>query len=148
MLQVSYFACAHLGGTYLLATNMICGTVLTLLPSFAYGVPYPTLTVSLASTYLLTRISVVHHAALNCTRRIFAIVLTSMLFRIPITWMSSLGIAISFASFMVFTYAKTTRNKHGASEKKAVEFPIPNAGVNCGGQTNFLLPTNTAVTKE
>jgi hypothetical protein len=66
---------------------------------------------SLASTYLLTRISVVHHAALNCTRRIFAIVCTSLLFMIPITFLSALGITMSFFSFMLFTYAKTTKNK-------------------------------------
>ncbi|KAG7356653.1 triose-phosphate transporter family protein [Nitzschia inconspicua] len=65
---------------------------------------------NLASTYLLTRISVVHHAALNCTRRIFAIVCTSILFAIPIPFLSALGITTSFLSFMVFTYAKTIKS--------------------------------------
>eukprot|EP00980_Cylindrotheca_fusiformis_P029528 scaffold23499_cov109-Cylindrotheca_fusiformis.AAC.5 len=40
---------------------------------------------NLASTYLLSRISVVHHAALNCIRRIFAIVVTSVVFANPIS---------------------------------------------------------------
>jgi Na+/melibiose symporter-like transporter len=64
---------------------------------------------SLASTYILTRISVVHHAALNCTRRIFAILCTSLLFHISISFRSGVGIVISFVSFMVFTYAKTLK---------------------------------------
>ncbi|KAL3919647.1 MAG: hypothetical protein SGILL_003653 [Bacillariaceae sp.] len=65
---------------------------------------------NLASTYILTRVSVVHHAALNCTRRIFAIVCTSILFMTPITYLKAFGITVSFLSFMVFTYAKTTKN--------------------------------------
>ena len=66
---------------------------------------------NLASTFLLTRISVVHHAALNCTRRIFAIVCTGLLFRIPISMKSAIGIGISFVGFMVFTKAKAIKNK-------------------------------------
>jgi hypothetical protein len=58
----------------------------------------------------LTRVAVIHHAALNCTRRIFAIVCTSIIFMTPITYVKALGITISFLSFMVFTYAKTTKN--------------------------------------
>ncbi len=66
---------------------------------------------NLASTFLLTRISVVHHAALNCTRRIFAIVCTGLLFRIPISMKSAIGIGISFVGFMVFTKAKAAKNQ-------------------------------------
>ena len=65
---------------------------------------------NLASTYLLTRISVIHHAALNCTRRIFAILSTSIIFQIPITIQSMIGITISFISFMIFTYGKHIKN--------------------------------------
>jgi Na+(H+)/acetate symporter ActP len=74
---------------------------------------------SLASTYLLTRISVVHHAALNCTRRIFAIACTSILFRIPITATGALGIAISFLAFMVFTYAKTNKEQQKQRQQQS-----------------------------
>ncbi|KAL3937800.1 MAG: hypothetical protein SGBAC_007165 [Bacillariaceae sp.] len=66
---------------------------------------------SLASTYLLSRISVVHHAALNCIRRIFAIVVTSILFASPISRTGVLGILISFGGFMSFTHAKAHK-KH------------------------------------
>ena len=64
---------------------------------------------NLASTYLLTRISVVQHAALNCTRRIVAIVLTGFLFHIPFTPPLLGGITLSFLSFLLYTYAKTTK---------------------------------------
>jgi hypothetical protein len=66
---------------------------------------------SLASTYILSRISVVHHAALNCIRRIFAIIVTSIVFGVPITPVGALGIFVSFGGFMAFTYAKTKKAK-------------------------------------
>ncbi|CAJ1932404.1 unnamed protein product [Cylindrotheca closterium] len=69
---------------------------------------------NLASTYLLSRISVVQHAALNCIRRIFAIVITSILFANHITRTGVLGILISFGGFMSFTHAKAQK-KRGVS---------------------------------
>eukprot|EP00533_Pseudo-nitzschia_delicatissima_P014508 CAMPEP_0197265676 /NCGR_PEP_ID=MMETSP1432-20130617/2540_1 /TAXON_ID=44447 /ORGANISM="Pseudo-nitzschia delicatissima, Strain UNC1205" /LENGTH=317 /DNA_ID=CAMNT_0042730445 /DNA_START=42 /DNA_END=995 /DNA_ORIENTATION=- len=76
---------------------------------------------NLASTYLLTRISVVHHAALNCTRRIFAIVCTGLLFRIPVSLKSAIGIGISFVGFMVFTKAKAIKNRKTAMKQKNIK---------------------------
>ena len=66
---------------------------------------------NLASTYILTRISVVHHAALNCIRRIFAIVVTSIAFNVPITITGSLGILLSLFGFMSFTHFKVQRQR-------------------------------------
>lgn len=66
---------------------------------------------NLASTFILSRISVVHHAALNCIRRIFAIIVTSILFEIPITWMGALGIGLSVLGFMSFTHFKVRKQK-------------------------------------
>lgn len=66
---------------------------------------------SLASTYILSRISVVHHAALNCIRRIFAIIVTSIIFSVPVTPVGALGILISFFGFLGFTYYKTKKAK-------------------------------------
>merc|ERR1712157_25880 len=54
---------------------------------------------NLASTYILTRISVVHHATLNCLRRVFAIIVTSFLFHVNMTWWTWLGIIISVTGF-------------------------------------------------
>ncbi len=76
---------------------------------------------NLASTYLLTRISVVHHAALNCTRRIFAIVCTGLLFRIPVSLKSAIGIGISFLGFMVFTKAKAMKNQKKEMKQQNVK---------------------------
>lgn len=69
----------------------------------------PLLALSLASTFVLTRISVVHHAALNCVRRIFAIIVTSFAFSVPITPVGAMGICVSFGGFMAFTRYKIKR---------------------------------------
>ena len=98
---------------------------------------------SLASTYLLTRISVVHHAALNCTRRIFAIVMTSMIFGIPISFVSALGIAVSFISFMMFTTAKAAKTKKAHSQNKKKETMTINGNADNERSSNYLLPTNS-----
>jgi len=66
---------------------------------------------NLASTFTLSRISVVHHAALNCVRRIFAIVVTSIAFGVPITFVGAIGIFISFLSFLSYTRLKM-KQKH------------------------------------
>ncbi len=65
--------------------------------------------ISLASTYVLTRLAVVHHAALNCVRRIFAIVVTSLIFQVPIGAIGILGILTSFTSFVFYTRFKLQR---------------------------------------
>jgi len=64
---------------------------------------------NLASTYVLTKISVVHHAAVNCIRRIFAIIVTSIVFRVSITPMGLVGIMCSVIGFLSFSYFKTKR---------------------------------------
>mmetsp|Transcript_26016 Transcript_26016/g.51812 ORF Transcript_26016/g.51812 Transcript_26016/m.51812 type:complete len:655 (+) Transcript_26016:27-1991(+) len=73
---------------------------------------------NLASTYILTRISVVHHAALNCIRRVFAIVMTSIVFGLTITFLQGVGIAISVGAFFAYSYFKM---KRGRKEKKMEE---------------------------
>ena len=67
---------------------------------------------SLASSYILSRITVVHHAALNCIRRLFAIVVTSIIFSVPITMLSSLGVFISIGAFALYTRFKLARKKN------------------------------------
>ena len=61
---------------------------------------------NLASTYLLTRLSVVHHAALNCLRRVFAIVVTSLLFGVPLTATKLAGIGLAVLGFWSYTHYK------------------------------------------
>lgn len=73
---------------------------------------------NLASTYILTRISVVHHAALNCIRRVFAIVMTSIVFGLTITFLQGVGIAISVGAFFAYSHFKI---KRGRKEKKMEE---------------------------
>lgn len=66
-------------------------------------------TYNLASTFILSRISVVHHATLNCIRRIFAIIVTSIFFQIPISFLMAFGILVSVISFLSFTHYKVQR---------------------------------------
>eukprot|EP00956_Cyclotella_meneghiniana_P024729 scaffold50084_cov67-Cyclotella_meneghiniana.AAC.5 len=73
---------------------------------------------NLASTYVLTRISVVHHAALNCIRRVFAVIVTSMVFGLSITALQVAGIATSVGGFFSFSHYKL---KKGTKEKRRRE---------------------------
>ena len=66
---------------------------------------------NLASTFILSRISVVHHAALNCLRRVFAIICTSLYFKVPLTWLGMCGIGLSTAGFLSFTHYKVQRQR-------------------------------------
>lgn len=85
---------------------------------------------NLASTYILSRISVVHHAALNCIRRIFAIIVTSMLFQVPITATGVCGIVFSFVGFMAFSHYKVQRQ----AQPKPLSSLLPiSAAVDSGG---------------
>ena len=59
-----------------------------------------------------------HHAALNCVRRIFAIVVTSIVFGVPITFVGAIGILLSFLGFISFTHAKTTKKQHSKKTDK------------------------------
>ena len=77
---------------------------------------------NLASTYVLSRISVVHHAALNCIRRLFAIIVTSIAFGVPITLLSALGILVSISGFACFTYFK--QHKARLAKRSASYLPL------------------------
>jgi hypothetical protein len=48
---------------------------------------------------------------LNCIRRIFAIIVTSIAFRIPITFLGALGILVSVSGFLAFTHYKIKRQQ-------------------------------------
>lgn len=81
---------------------------------------------NLASTFILSRISVIHHATLNCIRRVFAVVVTSIAFSVPITFLSTSGILISVGSFMSFTHFKVQRQK----QPKPLSSLLPVSNVN------------------
>ena len=66
---------------------------------------------NLSSTTILSRISVVHHAALNCIRRVFAIVLTSAIFGLRITMLQISGILVSMAAFFSYIQFKSKKNR-------------------------------------
>jgi hypothetical protein len=73
---------------------------------------------NLASTYVLTRISVVHHAALNCIRRVFAIVVTSVIFGLGITLLQMAGIGLAVAGFFSYMLFKTSKDKKDKRRKE------------------------------
>jgi len=91
--------------TYLLSWKFIKYAGLAIVNGFAFT------HYNLASAYVLTRLSVVNHAALNCVRRLFAIVVTAFLFSVQLTIISGLGIVISIAGFLTFSFYKMYRIK-------------------------------------
>jgi hypothetical protein len=79
--------------------------------SLANGVAFASY--NLASTYVLTRVSVVHHAALNCVRRVFAVFVASILFGSAITSMQVGGMTIAVIGF--FSYVHFKSGKKGSA---------------------------------
>lgn len=76
---------------------------------------------NLASTFVLTRISVVHHAALNCIRRVFAIIVTSIIFGLNVTFLQMFGIVTAvggFFSYIHFKMKKETKDKRRKELRK------------------------------
>jgi drug/metabolite transporter (DMT)-like permease len=61
-------------------------------------------TYSLASCYVLSKLSVVQHTGLGCLRRMFAILFTSLVFGVPITPLGALGIVLCFCGFCSFSH--------------------------------------------
>ena len=72
---------------------------------------------NLSSTYVLTRISVVHHAALNCIRRVFAIIVTSLIFGLSITILQVGGIACAVAGFFCYVHFKMKKETKDKKRK-------------------------------
>ena len=76
-------------------------------------------TYSLASCYILSRISVVQHAGLGCLRRMLAILVTSVAFGVPISSMGALGIVtcvVAFCSFTHFRFQKQAQSKKSGED--------------------------------
>lgn len=57
-------------------------------------------TYCLASCYTLSKLSVIQYTGFNCLRRMFAIIFTSIVFGVPITMLSAVGILLVFAGFI------------------------------------------------
>ncbi len=85
----------------------------------------------------------VHHAALNCIRRIFAIVVTSIIFRVPMTFLGIVGVLVSVAGFLSFTQAKAAKSKPKKVRKERVrrELSVPSSG------NSFEMQSSVDVTK-
>eukprot|EP00797_Seminavis_robusta_P001237 Sro1077_g238700.1 n/a (336) ;mRNA; r:35043-36050 len=73
-------------------------------------------TYSLASTFILSRISVVQYSGFGCLRRLFAIVVTSIAFGVPIHAVGAMGIFMSFFGFAGFTHYRFQRQGQGKKE--------------------------------
>jgi hypothetical protein len=64
-----------------------------------------------ASCYVLSHVSVLHHSSLNCLRRMFVTIATSIFFGVKMTLAGGTGIAMSFAGFLSFTHYRRQRRK-------------------------------------
>ena len=56
------------------------------------------------SFLVLTRTNLITHAVLNCVRRVFVIIFTSIFFEIHISKMKLVGVGIAVAGVMAFAY--------------------------------------------
>lgn len=70
---------------------------------------------NLASTSVLSQLSVVHHATLNCLRRVVAIIVTSLLFGLPLRGLPGVGLAV--AGFLSYIHSKQQRKQHQPREQ-------------------------------
>ena len=66
---------------------------------------------SLASTYVLSKLTVLHHSSLNCLRRMVAILATSLFFHKNMTLEATAGLLTSFFGFISFTYHRAVRSR-------------------------------------
>ena len=66
---------------------------------------------NLTSTYLLSRISVVHHAALTSIGKVVVIVATSLMFGIRMTLPQVAGVGLVIASFLCYLLFKMEKNE-------------------------------------
>ena len=55
---------------------------------------------SLASCYVLSKLSVIQYTGFNCLRRMFGIIFTSIVFGVPITVLGAFGIILVFTGFL------------------------------------------------
>lgn len=98
--------------------------ILTIINALAFA------SYNLASTSILQRLSVVHHAALNSLRRIFAIVVTSLFFKVSLTFIKFLGIVISLVGFIAYSML---REKRGGAGSKRYTGLLPSVAFDVGG---------------
>jgi drug/metabolite transporter (DMT)-like permease len=68
-------------------------------------------TYNFASCYVLSHVSVLRHSSLNCLRRMFVTIMTSLFFGVKMTCVGAIGITMSFAGFLSFTHYRTQRQK-------------------------------------
>ena len=76
---------------------------------------------NLSSTTILTRISVVHHAALNCIRRVFAIVVTSIVFGLQMSFLQIGGILVSVGAFFSYVHFKAKKSLRQSRRREMKE---------------------------
>jgi hypothetical protein len=66
---------------------------------------------SLASTYVLSRLTVLHHSTLGCLRRMFVVVGTCAFFGVPMSVGGVIGLLTSFGGFVGFTFFRALRKR-------------------------------------
>ena len=112
------------------ATTTVFFSMEYALLSLANGIAFASY--NLASTYILSRISVIHHAALNCIRRIFAIVVTSIIFSLAITSLQVVGILIAMTGFVSYVHYKSQKEGR-IGRRKALRAKYGNVILTHGG---------------
>jgi drug/metabolite transporter (DMT)-like permease len=101
--------------------------------SLANGIAFASY--NLASTYILSRISVIHHAVLNCIRRVFAIVVTSIIFGLVITSLQVYGILIAMTGFVSYVHYKSQKEGRDG-RRRALRAKYSNVILTHGGSSS------------
>jgi hypothetical protein len=101
--------------------------------SLANGIAFASY--NLASTYILSRISVIHHAVLNCIRRVFAIVITSIIFGLAITSLQVYGILIAMIGFVSYVHYKSQKEDRDG-RRRALRAKYSNVILTHGGSSS------------
>ena len=95
--------------------------------------------ISLASCYVLSKLTVLHHSSLNCLRRMIAILATSIYFHKGLSVESIIGLFTSFTAFISFTYFRNQRVQNIKVKDSNVQIQSQDSGVNCNEEYIFLL---------
>lgn len=66
---------------------------------------------SLASTYVLSKLTVLHHSTLGCVRRMFIVIGTCIFFGVPMTAVGAIGLVTCFGGFCGFTFFRAQRKR-------------------------------------
>jgi drug/metabolite transporter (DMT)-like permease len=93
-------------------------------------------TYNLASTYVLTSLSVLQHSSLNCLRRMFCTIATSIFFGVTWSAVEALGVVLCFCGFLSFTHFRGQRSSTTTNATITIATPTPTSSTTTSTSTS------------